>query len=421
MFEAALALSPAEDLLRGRVGDVLRERTELAEWFHRHERRKDLLQRLETYDDGTWGQWLQAPPLLSIRTSPPGADVLLERYEDDRKGYRKPVRVRALGKTPLESVELYEGPGSYRLTLQASGRTTVRYPLLLSRGERLSISIPHPLETAVPAGFVFIPPGRFLFGSADPEGMRRGIMKAPPLHELRLDHGYLIARTEVTFRDWIQFLESSQQARERFLPKADMHDWSMNLKQAPGGRWQLQLVRKGQRLVLAEGEPLELPERDRRQRQDWGRLPVSGIDFEAAQAHVTWLREERRVPGARICDEREWERAARGADDRLYPHGDHLGFEDASFDETYGRNPHAMGPDEVGSHPVSVSPFDVLDMTGNVYEWTRSMWASGETVIRGGAWYYDSVSVLTANRTVVEPKTRDMMVGLRVCADAPPE
>ena len=53
---------------------------------------------------------------------------------------------------------------------------------------------------------------------------------------------------------------------------------------------------------------------------------------------MKWLDRTGRVPGARVCEEREWERAARGADDRMYPHGDNLEPDDANFDETYGKD-----------------------------------------------------------------------------------
>src|SRR5207253_2500866 len=81
-------------------------------------------------------------------------------------------------------------------------------------------------------------------------------------------------------------------------------------------------------------------------------------------------------------------RPARGADGRPYPHGDRLSPDDADFDETYGRNPLSFGPDEVGSHPASDSPFGVSDMVGNVWEWVRSL-GPGQVLYRGGSWYQD--------------------------------
>src|SRR5207253_1092585 len=110
-----------------------------------------------------------------------------------------------------------------------------------------------------------------------------------------------------------------------------------------------------------------------------------------------------RLPGARLCDEHEWERAARGADGRRFPHGDRLAPDDANYDETYGRHPLAYGPDEVGSHPASESPFGVRDMAGNVYEWVRSVRAPAEAVYRGGAWYFGQNTNRCANREVAEP------------------
>ena len=74
-------------------------------------------------------------------------------------------------------------------------------------------------------------------------------------------------------------------------------------------------------MTARRGEPLCRPKRSVRRCQDWLRLPVAGIAWEDAQAYVAWLASGR-VPGARLCAEREWERAARGADGRLYAHGD---------------------------------------------------------------------------------------------------
>ena len=75
-----------------------------------------------------------------------------------------------------------------------------------------------------------------------------------------------------------------------------------------------------------------------------------------------------------------------------------------------------MGPDEVGSHPRGASPFGADDMAGNIFEWVRSSLAPGEWVIRGGAYYYDTVSARSSNRTPVDENYRDSRFGLRVCA-----
>ena len=98
------------------------------------------------------------------------------------------------------------------------------------------------------------------------------------------------------------------------------------------------------------------------------RFPVSGISWQDALAYCRGLNATGRVPGARPCDDHEWERAAKGADAREFPHGNSLAPDDANFDLTYGRRGKAFGPDEVGAHSASSSPFDVDDMVGNVWD-----------------------------------------------------
>jgi formylglycine-generating enzyme required for sulfatase activity len=418
-LEAAFVLDPTRPVLRGRIADVDISRITLAEWFFRKDRREILAQRLGEYDSGgDRARALAAAPALTVETSPPGAEVTLARYENEG-GKRRLGAPVSIGQAPLTQA-IAAGPGSYRLTLTLPGRATLLYPVLLAPGEKIHLPpLDLPEASAVPAGFVYVPPGRFLVGSADPEELRRSAVNADPLHEAHTG-GFLVARAEVTFADWLRYLRalpSTERARE--LVSAHSHRGQIELHELVDGTFELTSGVNRTRVTVREGEKIHYDGRARRADQDWLRLPVGAVSLHQAERYLAWLDHSATVPGARLCDEHEWERAARGADDRLFPHGDTLDPDEANFDETYGRVGHAFGPDEVGAHPATESPFGLMDASGNIFEWTRSLRAKDEALIRGGAWYYDRPEAWIPTRTLVEAGIHDVMIGLRVCATFP--
>nr|BDT31338.1 SUMF1/EgtB/PvdO family nonheme iron enzyme [Myxococcus sp. MH1] len=323
-----------------------------------------------------------------------------------------------LGQTPLRDLSL--PAGSHLLLIEAPGRVPVRVPVLLRPGESFSQELTLPEPPQVPEGFVYIPPGRFLQGASESEYLRRAFFFAPPLHEVETG-AYLIARHEVTFGDYIAFLETlSPEERAARMPGSRRRLTVVDLTREPDGRWRLNLRPASASYSVLDGEPLRYGKRTRRAEQDWLRFPVSAISFEDALAYVAWLDHTGRVPGARVCTEHEWERAARGADGRRYPSGDWLSPDDANHDVTYGREPWGFGPDEVGSHPGSRSPFGVDDLAGNVWEWTRSSVDPTKPSAQGGSWYQSDLTAHSANRDRVEPTQREALTGLRVCATPRP-
>ena len=412
-LETALMLDPGHRGLQDRFADLLYQRALLAEREGNGDERQELLRRMSLYDrDGSRrARWL-APGHVTLRTSPAATRLTLGRYVMQGSRYR--LKRIAAGRS------LTLPPGSYLAELHAPGRARVRVPFVVGRRERLDLVLELPPADQVPPGFVYVPPGRFLFGSAAPDGQRRDFLHTVPLHGARTG-GYLIARHETTFGEWLKYLEALPVEKRRdATPRVDRGGFqgALSLEPLPRGGWRFAFRPVTRQYTARSGEKIAYTARRRRVSHSWTRLPVVGISAADAQGYVSWLRHSGRVPGARLCDEREWERGARGADGREYPHGEALDPDEANHDATYGKDPLAMGPDEVGSHPASISPFLLQDMAGNVWEWTRSALGAGYAA-RGGSWYFGANSSRATDREVTEPSFRDASVGLRVCADLP--
>ncbi|HTE51374.1 MAG TPA: bifunctional serine/threonine-protein kinase/formylglycine-generating enzyme family protein, partial [Kofleriaceae bacterium] len=357
LYEVALAQDPARDDVRVHLGEVLYERALLAQRDGRTAQQEELLQRLRLYDPGgTWQRAWATPMRLELVTRPP-ARVQVARY-GERTGERALGPPRLLGTAPLHQVELEAG--SYVLTLDAPGRSKVTYPIIARRATSLELSIDLPGAGEVPAGYVYVAPGGFRFGSPADEEVRLGFLSATPLHDRRTG-AYFIAAHEVTLAEWVGFLDTLSDAeRAARNPPLEAHvtgKLGLELVRGRDRVWTLTFHLPGHQYEARWGEPLRYEGRTRRAEQDWRRFPVTGLTAYDAEAYTKWLDRTGALPGARLCTEEEWERAARGADARLYPMGNRLDPSDANIDETYGKDRVAMGPDEVGSYPQSNSPF----------------------------------------------------------------
>jgi formylglycine-generating enzyme required for sulfatase activity len=424
-LEVALTLDGARGDLRARLAGLHHEHILFAEEARLESKAQVLVERLAAADlDGSKRKALAAEGAFELRVHPASRPrVVLERFDRDATSGRRIVtQVAALNAewsvSPLPA-------GSYRALLSGQGQAEVAFPFALQRGERLSVDVAMPAAAVVPKGFVYVPPGAFWFGDGD-ELLRTQFLGTVPIHR-RTTGAYLIAKNETTYGEWIQFLESlPPRQQEQSLPDVSVTTrGSLRMRKlegegagtgAGGGRWQLTFQPTTTRYTARSGEPVLYDGRTTLARQDWLRFPVAGISLADANNYLRWLRDTGKVPGARLCSEVEWERAARGADDRLFPHGDELAPADANIDVTYGRVNSAYGPDQVGAHPQSRSPFGVDDLAGNAFELVLSSLKSDELVIRGGAYFFQSINARVTNREVVPASYRDVMAGIRVCA-----
>ncbi|MFH1529937.1 MAG: SUMF1/EgtB/PvdO family nonheme iron enzyme [Pseudomonadota bacterium] len=420
-LETAVALDPGRLDARALFAEILYRRALEADARGADAEREELLGRMALYDvDDALGTRWNAPASLSLSTDEVGTTISLVRYSVGSDAHLVPTPVDAPTTLPWDALTL--PPGSYRADLRLLTGGEVRLPFVLRRSEALSLDVPTAPLGAAPPGFVFVPPAHFLFGGGRDEELRRGFHHTVPTHEVQVK-GYYIARFETTFGQWIEYLEALPPAdRAARLPSvhAGGFEGALSLEDLGDSGWRISFKPTATRYSAVAGEPIVYPSRTRNQRQDWLRLPVVGLTAADAAAYAAWLDQSGRVPGARLCTDREWEFAARGADGREYPQGARLDSSDANFDETYDKDPAAMGPDAVGTHPASESPFGLHDTAGNVWEWVSSSLEPEGHAARGGSFYFGANTGRTYNRETPEPSFRDTSVGFRLCAELPP-
>lgn len=111
----------------------------------------------------------------------------------------------------------------------------------------------------------------------------------------------------------------------------------------------------------------------------WDNKPVTWVSLEDARAYAAWA-------GKRLPHEWEWQYAAQGNDNRLYPWGEQWDPGRVPVPDT-GR---VLGPPaDVDAHPNGASPFGVMDMVGNIWQWTDEYQDehTRAAIVRGGSHY----------------------------------
>ena len=378
--------------------------------------------QLRAHDAGEQQGYLRGDGALSLVTDPPGAEVLLHRYETYNRRL-VPVLVRSLGPAPLRQVEL--PMGSYLLTLRAEGRREVRYPVSIERerhwdgvppGESrpLPIYLPRPEELGIEE--VYVPAGWFWSGG-DPR-----TASSLPRRHLWVD-AFAVQRFPVTNRQYIEFLDDLVRlGREEealgFAPRQRAG--------AAGGTGSMIYGRdeEGRFVLVPDADGDLWP-------SDW---PVMMVDWDGAAAWCRWMAERSGLDW-RLPAELEWEKAARGTDGRFHPWGD---FFDASWCAARGSFAKRPLPRVVDSHQVDESPYGVRGMGGNMRDWCGDQWRDegppieGDRVTpavddgvssvrsgRGGSWSSLPLNCRAAYRFRTGQANRLDNLGFRPCRSMP--
>ena len=258
-------------------------------------------------------------------------------------------------------------------------------------------------------GMVRIEAGPFPLGEPDEEF---AYDNERPQHVVDVP-GFEIDRSPVTNREFLAFVDDGGYRRpELWTPEG--WEW----REAAGAEGPLYWTGDGEERSFDRVEPLDPA------------LPVMHVSWYEADAYARWR-------GARLPTEEEWEKAASwdevAGEKRRFPWGD-----DAPDDRVANIDQLAFGPAPAGAFPDGASPYRVLGMTGDCWEWTASdfrgypgfrPWPYREysevffggpyKVLRGGSWATRPSVARATFRNWDLPQRRQIFAGFRCAVDAP--
>jgi sulfatase modifying factor 1 len=273
-----------------------------------------------------------------------------------------------------------------------------------------------PVAVEQPPGMVLVHAGEFTMGSTT------GFANEQPVHTVYLDAFY-IDKYEVTNAQFQQFIDAGGYTTPAYWSTAG---WS-------------------ERTSRGWTQPEYWSSGDYHSGPAWPNFPVNGVSWYEAEAYANFA-------GKRLPTEAEWEKAARGTDQRTYPWGDSINGSRANYWDS--GDPYDNGTTPVGfyrgpqpfSQPLgqpfqtvdSPSPYGAYDMAGNVWEWMADWYqsdyysvspssnppgpASGRSrVVRGSAWNIDTIFLRSATRlsNLSYPYIRLYNVGFRCARTLP--
>jgi iron(II)-dependent oxidoreductase len=153
----------------------------------------------------------------------------------------------------------------------------------------------------------------------------------------------------------------------------------------------------------------------------WQNKPVTWVSQDDARAYASWA-------GKRLPHEWEWQYTAQGIDGRLYPWGNDW---DDSAVPAPDKSRTMRGPDPVDAHPKGACSFGVMDLIGNVWQWTEEFvdQHTRAAILRGGSyyqpqgsiWYFPQAYKLNEHGKLLlmsPSMDRSAAVGFRCVADA---
>lgn len=186
---------------------------------------------------------------------------------------------------------------------------------------------------------VYVPVGEFMMGSMDADTKAFGNEK--PAHNVALD-AFWIDRTEVTNAMFAKFVaDTGYETAAEVKRKSQVYDWATGIRpEVTDADWR-----------HPTGPASDLRGRDQH--------PVVHVSWDDAVAYCDWA-------DSRLPTEAEWEKAARGTDGRKYPWGN-----EPPNTERLNYKLNTTDTQPVSSYPAGESPYGVLDMAGNVWEWVE--------------------------------------------------